>query len=419
MLGAPAQIEFGLPLPSLPHQVEIMESTAKFTLGSGAYGSGKTLTNAWNALKLALKYPGSKGLCGAETGPQLRETLQSDFDTLIADFLARGLVKFEAGKQKYTFWNGSTILFWALVGSAPERTRHKLRSLNLSWVIIEEITAIPEATVLELVGRVRNQIGPRQLFGSCNPDSPGHYLYEWFVDPATRKKGFKFVNSTYASNPYLPPDYIEYLFSTYPENIVKRYLLGQWTGVDGLVYANFDPTMHVINPIPMSKRFIKEKLRAIDFGGTDPHAILWGFEDLMGDIYITDEFYKAEESLGVLARVLHANPVEITYCDHDVADRLTLSRDYNITGLRRARKERMNGIDTVMQALAMRPETGRPRLRIFRNCVNLIRELGTYAWTQINEKGVSDHSVDCLRYLCHSKYHGRWRSGSYLKGGKA
>lgn len=34
MYGAPAQIEYGLPLPRLPHQVAIMESKAKFVLGS-------------------------------------------------------------------------------------------------------------------------------------------------------------------------------------------------------------------------------------------------------------------------------------------------------------------------------------------------------------------------------------------------
>lgn len=292
--GAPARIEFGLPLPSLPHQAETIDSKSKFCLQSGSYGSGKTLTNAWNALRLALKHPGSRGLCGAETGPQLLETLQADFDVLTQDFQRRGLIKYEVGKRKYTFWNGSTILFWPLVGSAPAKTREKLRSLNLSWVIIEEITAIPELTVMELMGRVRNQIGPRQLWGSCNPDSPGHYLYNWFVDPATRKKGFQFVNSTYASNPYLPPDYIEYLFSTYPENIVKRYLLGQWTGVDGLIYAMFDVHEHVINPVPPSKLAVKERWRSIDFGGTDPHAILWFVEDLQGDIHVTDEWYKGE-----------------------------------------------------------------------------------------------------------------------------
>lgn len=316
------------------------------------YGSGKTLTNAWNALRLALRYPGSRGLCGAETGPQLKETLQAE---------------------------------------------------------------IPELTVLELMGRTRHQIGTRQLFGSCNPDSPGHYLYDWFVDPATRKKGFGFISSNYASNPYLPPDYIESLFSTYPENIVKRYLLGQWIGVDGLVYATFDVHSHVISPLPPSKVFPRERWAAIDFGGTDPHCILWGFEDLQGDIYITDEYYLAEVSLGEVARALHANPVNRIYCDHDVADRLTLSRDYNIHGLVRAHKERMNGIDTVLQALAKRPETNRPRLFIFRNCKNLIRELGTYAWAHMDEKGVSDHGVDTLRYFLHSKYHGAWRSGSYLK----
>lgn len=93
-------------------------------------------------------------------------------------------------------------------------------------------------------------------------------------------------------------------------------------------------------------------------------------------------------------------------------------KDYNIHGLLRARKERMNGIDTVLQALAKRPETNRPRLRIFKNCTNLIRELGTYAWAEMDEKGVSDHSCDTLRYGLHTKYHGAWRTGSYLKGAR-
>lgn len=303
-----------------------------------------------------------------------------------------------------------------MVGSAPEKTRHKLRSLNLSWVIIEEITAIPELTVLELMGRVRHHIGSRQLFGSCNPDSPGHYLYDWFVDPATRKKGFAYISSNYASNPYLPPDYIEYLFSTYPENIVKRYLLGQWTGVDGLVYSTFDAFTHVIDPLPPSRLAVKKRWASLDFGGTDPHAILWFSEDLQGDIYVTDEYYKSEVSLGEVAKALHQNKVNEIYCDHDVADRLTLTRDYNIHGLIRARKEINNGIDTVLQALAKRPETNRPRLHIYRNCRNLIRELGTYAWTMIGGKDVSEHTLDALRYGLHSKFHGAWRSGSYLKG---
>ncbi len=268
---------------------------------------------------------------------------------------------------------------------------------------------------MELMGRVRNQIGPRQLWGSCNPDSPGHYLYDWFVDPATRKKGFHFVQSNYASNPYLPPDYIEYLFSTYPENIVKRYLMGQWIGVDGLIFATFDVHEHVINPVPPSKLAVKERWRSIDFGGTDPHVILWFVEDLQGDIHVTDEYYKSEVSLGEVAKALHDKPAPVTYCDHDVADRLTLSRDYNITGLRSARKERMNGIDTVMQVMGKRPETNKPRLRIWHNCKNLIRTLGTYAWAQMDVKGVDDHCADTIRYGLHSKYHGRWKTGSYLK----
>lgn len=88
------ELEHGLPEPTLPHQWETYTSTAKFTLQSGAYGSGKTNTNAWIILREMLTYPGTLGLAGAETFPQLRETLLNDFESLVAPYMSAGLMKY-------------------------------------------------------------------------------------------------------------------------------------------------------------------------------------------------------------------------------------------------------------------------------------------------------------------------------------
>lgn len=404
----------GLPHPRIPHQHETYTSTHKATLQSGAYGSGKTLTNAWIALRECCEYPGTLGLIAAETSPQLRETLQSDFDTLIADLAERGLVAYNGERRLYTFWNGSRILAWPLVGSNAKAMRHRIRSLNLGFAVIEEITSIPEATVLEVLGRLRRKGSSRRLYASCNPDSPEHYLYDWFI--GNPRAGFHLVKSNTYNNPYLPPDYIPGLEQMLTPELAQRVLKGEWVKFEGVVYKEFarktpaGEPWHVIDPIPLDTLKPVRRWGGLDFGGANPHAVLWLAEDERGYRYVTHEWYRAQVGLGEIAKAILADPVSPIYRDHDVADTLTLEREYKVRGLRAARKEKMRGIDTVSRNLRPVAPGLPPRLRVFSTCKNLIRELSTYRWpegTDARDPGnepvkKDDHALDALRYALHS-----------------
>lgn len=413
------EMPHGLPSPTLPHQWDTYNPRDgdKFVLQSGAYGSGKTNTNAWIILRECLQYPGTLGLAGAETTPQLKETLQADFDTLISGYIEAGLCTYHGSDRKYTFWNGSQVLMWPLVGSDAKRQRHRIRSLNLGFALIEEVTGIPEATVLEVLGRLRRPNGSRRLYASCNPDSPSHYLHDWFID--NPRPGYRLIKSNTYNNPFLPPDYIQALEDSLGPEMASRYLRGEWVNFEGLVYKDFRRDVHVIDPIEFRPEDIVAEYAALDFGGANPHCILWFVEDTRGYVYVVGEWYEAQVPLSEMAKQIKSRKkvsggdyVQPIYRDHDAEDSLTLAVDHGIRGLIAARKEKMPGIATVQAFLKPVGEGLPPKLRVFSSCKSLIREIGRYRWpegTDARDPGnepvkKDDHSLDALRYALHTRY---------------
>ena len=404
------QIQFGLPPPLLRHQWETYTSDAIFTLQSGAFGSGKTLTNAWIILRECLEYPGCYGLAGAAAMPQLRETLQLQFNKLIQGLRARGLVSYNGRDQKYTFWNGSSVIFRALVGSNPTAMREAIKSYNCGFIVLEEVTSIPEETVGDLLGRRREGAGSRRIYATCNPDTPEHYLYDWFVrDP---REGFRMVTSNTYDNPYLPEDYIRAMEVLYGGGEkARRYLRGEWVAMQGMVFPDFERQTHLFREIRRETQIVS-RWGGLDFGGSNPHCMLWAAQDDKGYVYVQKEWYKAAAPLSEVASVLKSDPVATIYCDHDYTDRLTLERDFGVRGLTKAKKDKMRGISTLEQFLRPPAEGRPPKLRIHESCKNLIRELGNYRWAQGTDSRdpgnepikKDDHAIDALRYLLYTKF---------------
>ncbi len=149
----------------------------------GGYGSGKSFIGSMTGLCLAEKYPGSWGLCGALTYTMIKDTtLQSYFSHL--DKLG-----FRAGKEyifnksemtmRFPGWGNSTILFRHM--EDPE----KLKSLNLAWAHLEEMSQLPESVFLMVLSRLRQAGIPRyRCFGTTNPQPNKGWIHERFVKGA-------------------------------------------------------------------------------------------------------------------------------------------------------------------------------------------------------------------------------------------
>ena len=86
-------------------------------------------------------------------------------------------------ESKLIFSNGSEVLFRHL--EEPD----KIKSLNLGFVEIEEMSDIPQATFDMLLGRLRQapqkEWGSKfkyRLFGHTNPESRKGWIYRYFVE---------------------------------------------------------------------------------------------------------------------------------------------------------------------------------------------------------------------------------------------
>jgi len=215
----------------LSAQREFLEIPHNYTLDvavyQGGYGSGKTFAGSLLGILLALKFPKIRGLVGAQTFTLVRDTtLQSYFEHLDNMGFVLGIdYKWVSAEQKLVFWNGSEILF-----------RHfdepnKLKSLNLGFVEIEEMSDIPYETFKMLLARLRQKIKPKwknftyRIFGHTNPELQQGWIYKtFFINPPVN---YRVICAPTTQNIYLPKDFCEELKKIYDEKYYNTFVLGQ------------------------------------------------------------------------------------------------------------------------------------------------------------------------------------------------
>ena len=198
----------------------------------GGFGSGKTFAGSLLGILLALKFPGIKGLVGAQTFPLVRDTtLATYFEHLEAmSFCENSDYKYSKTEQKLSFKNGSQILF-----------RHfdepnKLKSLNLGFAQIEEMSDIPESTFKMILGRLRQKIKPDwngfryRLFAHTNPESRRGWIYKMFVQQ--RKPNYRLIIAPTTDNIHLPESFCDELKKIYDKKYYQSNVLGIWSDCD-------------------------------------------------------------------------------------------------------------------------------------------------------------------------------------------
>lgn len=217
----------------LDAQRKFLEIPHDYTLDvavyQGGYGSGKTFAGALLGILLALKYPKIKGLVGAQTYTLVRDTtLQTYFEHLESMGFTQDEDYFwSTSEQKLSFYNGSEILF-----------RHfdepnKLKSLNLGFVEIEEMSDIPYDTFKMLLARLRQKIYDNwklkdfryRIFGHTNPEIRQGWIYKtFFINPAPN---YRHITAPTTQNIYLPDGFCDELKKLYDKSYYNTFVLGQ------------------------------------------------------------------------------------------------------------------------------------------------------------------------------------------------
>ena len=207
----------------------------------GGFGSGKTFVGSLLGVLLAIKYPKITGLVGAKTYSLVRDT------TLVSYFEHLEKLGFQEGRdftynksmQKLILKNGSQIMF-----------RHfdepnKLKSLNLGFVEIEEMSDVKEATFKMLLGRMRQAIRPNwhnfkyRIFAHTNPENKSGWIWKTFVK--NKKNNYRLIIAPTTENTYLPKNFCEELKHAYDEKYYRMNVLGEFINSNNnLVIPNFN-----------------------------------------------------------------------------------------------------------------------------------------------------------------------------------
>lgn len=215
----------------LKAQREFLEIPHDYSLDvavyQGGYGSGKTFAGSLLGILLALKFPGIRGLVGAQTYTLVRDTtLQTYFEHLDNFGFTEGKdYDWSSSLQKLTFKNGSEILF-----------RHfdepnKLKSLNLGFVEIEEMSDIPYDTFKMLLGRMRQKVKKSwkdftyRIFGHTNPETCRGWVYKTFKE--NKLPNYRLISAPTTQNIYLPKGFCDELKKVYDEQYYNIFVLAQ------------------------------------------------------------------------------------------------------------------------------------------------------------------------------------------------
>jgi len=289
---------------------------------------------------------------------------------------------------------------------------------SYTWAGIDELDIEPyrqaELVVQKVLGRLRG-CDDAELFITSTPEGFA-YCHHLFVEKAGPDK--LLVHGKTTDNPYLPESYIQSLRDNYDENLLKAYLLGQFTNLQkGSTYAfNRDKNLKEC------KYDASKPLQVgLDFN-TDPCcSVVWQEYPSSPNIRVIAEYSLSHGGEGdLLTRrmcetIKHDYPNKIIniFPDATGASKHSSSRYSDIEIIRRTQGFRVHVRHTnplvVNRVNSMNNNLNKGNLVIDPSCKNLIKDLEQV----INKEGTREidksnknlsHLTDALGYSVHFLY---------------
>lgn len=291
-----------------------------------------------------------------------------------------------------------------------DQGREKFQGSSLDFVWFDEEP--PQDIYEECRMRVMDRRG--DIFGTMTPLKGITFIYDEIYLNKRNNPEIWYEFMEWSDNPYLSAKEIKLLESSMDENALQSRRYGKFAVGEGLVYPEFDESIHVIEPFEVPAEW--QDNISIDPGLNNPLAALWFAVDFDDNVYVVYEYYQAGKDVDYHAdRIKEAcarlgwhtdGKGRIEAIIDSAANQRTLAGVKSVTELFYERgilvnpnvnKDLFSGIQRVKSYFNQK--NGLPNIYIFKNCVNLIRELKGYFWGNGDvPKKRDDHALDSVRY---------------------
>lgn len=378
----------------------------RYRIHVGPYGCGKSYGLACGfGLRLRATKPGKLGyLIVAKTAALAKSTIGDELSNLFGSDYEVTSSRKDDEKSKDAMLFGHRIYFG---GMNDKEAIKRILGKSYKGILCDEVTSFTEEQFDLLQGRLRGD-PPHWFEGSCNPQSPTHWLkLRLDADVNNRLHHTKWtMNDNICS---WAKDYYEGLMEQYKNQpaLLARYVYGEWSAADNLVYGDtFNPKFHIISGDELIGAQYKYFKIGIDFGMENPTVALLCGVMPGGEHVVLKEWYKPhaknlDECIKNIINIYQEAPGKVigVYVDPSAAVLIKGLNSGGLWNVKKANNDVINGIQSVNTLLSS------DKLFVCEDCINTINEFYTYSYSkkdnEIVEK-VNDHCMDALRYLVHT-----------------
>lgn len=426
-----------------PQQAEFIRSYARHLGYGGARGGGKSWAVRAKATQCCLRYRGYRALILRRTYPELETNHIQPLLTLL-----QGLAKYNDGKKRFTFANGSLI---QLGYCDSDKDVRRYQGQEYDGIYFDEATQFREYWVVQIraCNRGKNNY-PKQCVYTMNPGGESHAFFKrLFIDrvymPGENPEDYHFIRALVTDNRALldeDPGYVRTL-QALPPKLRKAWLEGDWDIFEGQFFEDFvnRPDLaetrrwtHVITSRGFELPRSWPVYRSFDWGYNRPYSCGYWAVDYDGRIYRIAELYGVRRMSGQtlanegvrqtpdqvfeqIARFEREHPllagrqIELGVADpaiwdaqygESIAETAARHGIYFVKGDHR----RMAGWMQCHYRLQFDPE-GYPRMYVLDSCRDFIRTIPTLVYDQHNPEELDtdgeDHAADEWRYFCMSR----------------
>ena len=378
-------------------QYDFVGAYEQFPAYIAAVGTGKSTSLIAKALFHSQESPNNLGVIVRKNFTDLRDSTLKDYE----QYTGRHV---KENNKEDILPNGSVIMF-----------RHgdelpTLKNINLGWFAIEQAEEFADDTTWQFLKmRLRRQVKFRTGFIVGNTN--GHnWIWKIFKENTPPENHRLIEATTYDFKGILPADYFKTL-ETLPKKLYNRFVMNSWEDAEGLVYDEYLESRDVIDPFVIPETWEKEMI--LDHGYRNPTAVLWRAIDHDGNFFYYDEHYEAEKPISY-----HAEQIKKRGRPTGIADPSIFSKTQQKNGyvVSIADEYRDLGI-TLRPAFRSKEDASIARvneffkagkIKIFRNCVNTIKEVGNWKWKEVRPgmllnkpeepEDKANHACDCIKY---------------------
>ena len=293
---------------------------------------------------------------------------------------------------------GRTNRFY-LFGGYDEKSAALVQGITLAGVLLDEVALMPRSFVEQACARC--SVTGAKFWFSCNPAGPGHWFYrEWICKAQARN--LLHLRFFMEDNPTLSQETRQRYERTFQGAFYRRFVLGEWTAAEGLVYDFFEESMVRSAPAEPADRWVI----SCDYGTVNPTSMgLWG--KWGGVWYRVQEYYydaraarrqqTDQEYAQRLRELAGGREIEAVVVDPSAASFLEVLRREG-WHVRKADNEVLSGIRQTADALKQ------GKIVICPPCTDAIREFASYCWDlsagdRDRVRKEFDHAMDEIRYF--------------------